>query len=80
MIGGQPYRTNPLATIGGGSTGINTPQCVALDASGKIYVANYGNTVTVYAANPSGNVTSAPVATYGGGSTGLNFPYGVAIH
>jgi DNA-binding beta-propeller fold protein YncE len=70
----------PLATIGGGSTGINFPVGVALDASGKIYVANNSNnTVTVYAANPSGNVTSAPLATIGGGSTGINSPRGVAL-
>jgi sugar lactone lactonase YvrE len=80
--------STPLATIGGGSTGINKPIGVALDASGQIYVANCGNgcgggtgsgSVTVYAANPSGNVTSAPLATYGGGSTGIKNPWGVAI-
>jgi len=37
-------------------------------------------TITVYAANPSGNVTSAPLATYGGGSTALSSPLGIAIH
>lgn len=34
----------------------------------------------VYAANPSGNVTSAPLATIGGGSTGISAPIGVAVH
>ena len=69
----------PLATIGGGSTGISGPQGVALDSSGKVYVTNGNNTVTVYAANPSGNVTSAPLATIGGGSTGISSPDGVAF-
>ena len=45
----------PLATIGGSNTGLSDPIGVAFDASGKIYVTNYvGNSITVYAANPSG--------------------------
>ena len=68
----------PLATI---STGINPPSGVALDSSGKVYVANYGNnTVTVYAANPSGSVTSVPLATIGDGSKGILGFSGVAVH
>jgi sugar lactone lactonase YvrE len=70
----------PVATIAGGSTGINYPVGVTLDTSGRLYVANFSaNTVTVYAANPVGTITSAPVATIGGGSTGLNNPYSVEI-
>jgi DNA-binding beta-propeller fold protein YncE len=70
----------PLATIGGGSTGLSSPYGVKLDAGGKIYVNNYGsNTVTVYAANPSGTLNEAPLATIGGGSTALSGPAAVAI-
>jgi sugar lactone lactonase YvrE len=69
-----------VATIGGGSTGISTPEGVALDASGRVYVANYGaSNVLVFGSNPVGSVTSAPVATIGGGSTGISYPVGVAL-
>ena len=66
----------PLATIGGGSTGVSSPTGVVLDSSGRIYIANDGaSTVTVYAANPSGAVTSAPVASI----TGVSAIWGLAI-
>ena len=51
-----PYSSKPIATI---STGIDVPYTVAVDASGKLYVANDANTtVTVYAPP----YTSAPVS------------------
>jgi hypothetical protein len=56
---------------------------VALDSTGKIYVANCGkcegNTdgVTVYPAGSNGNVTPTVVIT--GASTGLNIPGGLAL-
>jgi nicotinamide mononucleotide (NMN) deamidase PncC len=66
----------PLATIAGALTGIAGPFGVALDSSGRIYVANYYNsTVTGFAANPSGNVTSAPITTI----TGITNAWGMAI-
>src|SRR6266581_804323 len=41
----------PSAMITGGSTGLNRPVGIALDAAGRIYVANSGNnSITVYAA------------------------------
>jgi 6-phosphogluconolactonase (cycloisomerase 2 family) len=63
----------PTATIAGSNTGLNIPIAVALDAAGRIYVANLGGTVTVYPANPVGTMNEAPVATItvlppGGGS------------
>lgn len=68
----------PIATISGSSTGLSGPNGIALDSSGKIYVANAGNdTVTVYAAGANGNV--APTATIGGPNTGLANPTGVAL-
>ncbi len=68
----------PSAVIAGSATGLSTPEGVALDARGNIYVANLGNaTVTVYAAHASGN--AAPIRTIGGGLTGLDQPVGIAV-
>ncbi len=69
----------PTATIAGSNTGLSFAIALALDASGRVYVANYDNSsVTIYAAGASGNV--APVATIAGSNTGLNGPQGLAIH
>jgi DNA-binding beta-propeller fold protein YncE len=68
----------PSATISGPDSGINIPAGVAIDSTGKIYVANGGNnTVTVYAAGSNGNVV--PSATIRGFSTGLTGPTGIAL-
>ena len=76
----------PATTISGPSTGLNSPTAIAVDSSGKIYVTNApsGNpdSVTVYAANASGD--AAPVATIndgsgGYGSSGLVIPLGIAL-
>jgi DNA-binding beta-propeller fold protein YncE len=77
----------PLGTITGpGSpttpniTGLSGPIGVAVDASGKIYVANeFDSSVTVYAANPSGTLDEAPLATIAGSNTGLDGPTGIAL-
>ena len=59
----------PIATI---TDGIATPQGLAVDSSGNLYVANSGsNTVTVY---PPGQTT--PSATY---SQGISTPFDVAV-
>lgn len=59
----------PIQTI---SSGISSPQGIAVDSSGNLYVANSGNsTVTVY---PPGQTT--PSVTY---SNGVSSPYGVAV-
>jgi hypothetical protein len=50
---------------------------VAVDGTGKMYVVNNGNSITVYAAGASGDVT--PSATISGASTGLKGPLGVAL-
>ena len=73
----------PLATIAGSNTGLDAPFGVALDTSGKIYVANISQnstpSITVYAANPSGTLNVAPLAKIAGASTGLNGPTSVAV-
>ena len=68
----------PVDSIVGDKTGLSTPVAIALDAAGRIYVANYWNsTVTVYAAGASGNV--APIDSIGGSNTGLYLPDGIAV-
>jgi sugar lactone lactonase YvrE len=69
----------PLATIAGSNTGLNDPQGIAVDASGKFYVSNITNTITVYAANPSGTLNEAPLATIAGANTQLASPFGMAF-
>jgi 6-phosphogluconolactonase (cycloisomerase 2 family) len=73
-----PLNEAPTATIGGGSTGLNSPEGIALDSSsGAIFVADSGAaSVFVYPAGSSGNV--APSATISGATTGLVSPVGVA--
>jgi len=68
---------SPIATISGASTGLSSPAGIALNPSGKLYVANESGTVTVYPAFSNGNV--APVATISGASTGLSAPLGIAL-
>jgi 6-phosphogluconolactonase (cycloisomerase 2 family) len=75
----------PVATINGSSTGMDNPFGVALDASGQVYVANYGDyapaisSITVYAANPIGTLNEAPLATIAGSNTALVNPTSVAV-
>jgi len=71
----------PAATIAGSNTGIGAPGDIALDASGRIYVANQ-TTITVYPANPVGTLNEAPIATIDvNASTGGGcFPgYGIGV-
>jgi 6-phosphogluconolactonase (cycloisomerase 2 family) len=68
----------PLQNIAGSDTGLRTPEGVAVDGNGNMYVANRGtNTITVYAAGSTGNV--APIQTISGSLTGLNSPRGIAL-
>jgi sugar lactone lactonase YvrE len=70
---------NPAYTIRGSSTQLNDPVAVALDSSGKIYVANRGNpcSITVYPAGSNGNV--APAAIISGASTELSAPNALTL-
>ena len=75
----------PSATISTTmTTGLSAPQGIALDSSGKIYVADDGTlrrvgtpSVFVYAAGSNGN--AAPIATISGSATGLIQPIGIAL-
>ena len=68
----------PIATIIGGDTGLDNPSGIAVDSTGKIYVANRGggrtsaSSITIYPAGSSGNVK--PIATIAGPRTGLDDP------
>ncbi|HUO05185.1 MAG TPA: hypothetical protein VMU16_08310 [Candidatus Binataceae bacterium] len=73
----------PSATIRGTLTGIVAPHGAAVDASGKIYIANklggpsQKGSVTIFAPGSSGN--TAPIATITGPDTGLNHPLGITL-
>ena len=73
----------PIATIRGGNTRLEWPEGIALDASGKIYVANSGfapdfaGSITVYATGADGHV--APFATISGAKTGLRDCSAIAL-
>jgi sugar lactone lactonase YvrE len=69
----------PTATIAGSNTGLSTPQGIAVDAAGIIYVANDfiggpASRITVYAPGASGNAT--PDRSISGG---LDRPRGIAV-
>ena len=70
----------PIATMRPtANTGLAENGGIAVDSSGKIYVANqlgYGS-VTIYAPGSSGDVK--PIATIKGGGTGLDSPLDVAL-
>ncbi len=72
---------SPSSTIDGSNTGLNDPYGIAVDSSGKIYVANKNNnTVTVYPAGSSpGTLNESPTATIGGSNTGLSEPVHIAL-
>lgn len=58
------------------TTGVNVPASIAFDASGNMYVGNFGNsTITVYA--PPFSAASAPVVTLT--FPGTFFIFGIAI-
>ena len=79
---GATGNATPTATIAGSNTGLSDPFGIALDAAGRLYVANYGvaegpGSITVYAAGATGNAT--PTATIAGSNTGLNGPGAIAL-
>jgi sugar lactone lactonase YvrE len=73
----------PIATITSSFTGINDASSIAVDSTGKIYVANeFGaagdnGSITIYSAGSY--ATGAPIATIAGDNTGLSNPFGIAL-
>jgi hypothetical protein len=65
---GANGNVNPIREISGPKTMLNTPFGVAVDLSGKIYVADPAVGVLVYAANANGNV--APLFVLDAGNPG----------
>lgn len=93
---GSYANVGPIATLGGAMTastgyadknGIDQPQAIALDAQGRIFIANRGGgydldgNITVYPAGSDGDVR--PIAAIGGNSasdhTGLDNPVSLAL-
>lgn len=76
----------PIAVIGGPSTGLENPNAIALDGSGKIYVL-VNNTkypkgsIAVYPplGNSNGILNEAPIAVIAGAKTLLKIPNGIAL-
>jgi hypothetical protein len=68
----------PGLNIAGLNTGLYSPQAIAIDAAGRLYVANLslsGSTngsITVYAPGATGD--AGPTATIGGSNTQLSYP------
>jgi hypothetical protein len=68
----------PVATIGGGKTGLSHPSFMALDSAGNLYVAiNNAKSIEVFAPGSSGNVP--PSRVIAGKNTGFEIPFGVAV-
>jgi hypothetical protein len=73
----------PLVTITGDHTGLGEPLGIAVDATGKIYVANLiggadaTGSVTVYSPGSAGD--APPLVTIAGANTKLNSPAGITL-
>jgi hypothetical protein len=89
---GSDGDAKPSAVISGPSTALASPQAVALDGSGNIYVANDGpmkcsrgcgcfpigaGSITVYPPGSNGDVM--PIRTIAGAATGIAFPYRITL-
>ena len=64
----------PIAILSGPSTGLDNPEGIAFDASGNLYVANVGGSLTMYP--PGSQNDAAPAATT---AVDLDGPIGVAL-
>jgi sugar lactone lactonase YvrE len=83
---GSDANVAEIATISGSGsddkTGISFAEAIAVDAHGKIYLADSGGKnmtarVAIFSANSDGNV--APIAAIAGDKTGLAEPTGLAL-
>jgi hypothetical protein len=80
----QHGNATPIRRIAGSKTGLRSPEGIALDSTGRIYVANScqnfnpcSSSVTVYAPGATGN--AAPVATLAGSKTRIKAAFGLAF-
>jgi 6-phosphogluconolactonase (cycloisomerase 2 family) len=75
---GATGNATPLRVITGPNTGLGGATGIALDATGRLYVANQlGNTITLYPPGATGN--ASPTATIAGSNTGLNGPADIVL-
>lgn len=76
----------PIATLGGNNTAISSPQGIAFDSAGRLYVAinnptfNSFDAVLVFQGLTAGTNNIAPVNAICGAGTGVNNPTGIAIN
>ncbi len=79
---GSNANVAPTATISGADTGLQSPQGIAVDSSGKIYVADQdADSLFIYSAlgSRTGLLNEAPIATISGTNTGLNYAADIAV-
>jgi sugar lactone lactonase YvrE len=68
----------PIQNIAAASTGLNTPEGIAVDDRRNIYVADFeSSSVTVYAAGATGQ--AQPIQDITGADTRLKLTYGIAV-
>ncbi|MBF6570392.1 MAG: SBBP repeat-containing protein [Candidatus Binataceae bacterium] len=82
FLPGSTGNATPTVTIYGSCSGLDTPQAVAVDSAGNIYVANNGQlmsdpNIAMYAAGSDGCAT--PSAIISGAATGLIQPAGLTL-
>jgi len=69
----------PLRRIAGPHSLVQTPQALAFDARGNLYVADYGDESRVLVFAPGAHGDVRPIRVIRGDRTGLNNPSGLAI-
>jgi sugar lactone lactonase YvrE len=77
---GSDGNATPTAIITGGKTGLIAAEGIAIDASGDLYVTDFGgsnSTIAIFPAGSNGNV--APRTTIAGADTGLVRPIGLVL-
>jgi len=67
----------PVVALSGSTTGLISPDAVALDGAGNIYVADFAGRVQVFAPGSTGNV--APLRSIAGAATALGSPLGIGV-